>query len=413
MVSGLLRMLGLNTISFTADLSPPDRGRLLGNFNDPDCHVNALVVPSTMTLSGMNMHQACNWGIMLGLDESSAKAKQAFGRLSRIGQKKEVHWSVIIMRDSHMRAQERACHTKEMHTVSVMSGIPTDVATDLLTMMCFEVARETYGAPMSTYTVSKHHEAMTSASSYEEPWVARFSTFYTMLATLGLRSLAPTGNAVRDKARVIKLCRRMQELAPLLPIVCLLMEVEGEGDPNNVLEFCLECEWNDISRYIKEAEDSVAAEKNDKDAAMRKHALELARITSGRGPDASVDDPTVKDHYNQAMAIKDIHFNPPAVPKVQPDEPSMGEQSEEPKRHQGSYDREEWSGMEDARDPEGLYEAIGAKLTDSTQELFIKYCATRRGLGFEDDLDTDDEKSTHRKELARLDLIASILCSTT
>lgn len=137
-----MRFLGLNIISFTAELQGRERGRLLADFNNGSCHAHALVVPATMALSGMNMHGSCNWGIMVGVDETAAKALQAMYRIYRIGQKKTVRWTVVIQAASHSRVLERSCHTRHMQAVAVLSQLPIEITGDLRAIMCYEAARE-------------------------------------------------------------------------------------------------------------------------------------------------------------------------------------------------------------------------------------------------------------------------------
>lgn len=69
--------------------------------------------------------------------------------------------------------------------------------------MCYEVAREQYSATMLLYTVAAYYKQIKSADDFKKPWVAKLSTFYTILGLLGLKSTALTSNAVQDKANVI------------------------------------------------------------------------------------------------------------------------------------------------------------------------------------------------------------------
>lgn len=406
----MLRLLGLNVISFTSDLSPSERGRLLGSFNDKQVLVNALVVPSTMTLSGMNMHQACNWGIMVGMDESSAKVKQAFARLSRIGQTKEVQWDVIVMRGSHMRTQERACHTKEMNTVSVMSPIPIEITEDLRTMMCYEVAREQFGAIMSFYTVSKHNIKITSASSYEEAWVERFSVFYTMVATVALREIKPTGNVVTDKVNIIRLCRRMQRLSPVFPVVCIKLEVMNKGVIKDMLTFALECTWDLLEEDIESVEGEIRSTK-DQDEVFKKYASKLAVIQCGSRKDAKITDPDIKAKYNEALKLMDITFLAPAVPDIKPEEPSLKDQAMKPDLYQTNYHTSSWREFEGASDPLGFYDLLKEKTTSDSRSLFKAYARERERLSMlaADDADDEDAAGEREEELDRLDEAASIL----
>lgn len=408
MVVGMLRLMKLNVISFTAELAAVERGKLLGNFNDKHRPVNALVVPSTMTLSGMNMHQACNWGIMVGLDESSAKTKQAFGRIHRIGQTKEVYWFVIIMRGSHQRAQERACHTKEMNTVSVMSPISTDITTDLRTMMCFEVAREQYGAPMSTYTTAAHHDKIKSVADYEQDWVDRFSTFYTLLASLGLKSIAPTGDDVEDKANVIRLCDRMQRLSKCLHAVCLMIECDNDGNRDEVLRFNIECGWDEILGYVARAESQFRKGSLMEDI-VKKYAFRLARLLDGSG--SGIDDPNVKTLYNNALQIQDLTFNPPPTPEAISDALTIRQKAEDASSHQASFLHRTYHLDPDmARDPEGLYDLLGCDPEASFHAVFIAYAEQLRKLGPVEDCDNDDEVAAREEKQSRLDEAAGILC---
>lgn len=409
MVVGYLRFSKLNVISFSADLSGAERGRLLASFNDPECHVHALVVPSTMALTGMNMHQSCNWGVMIGVDEVAQKNNQAFARLHRINQSKTVHWFVIVQRSSYSRTQERSCHTKYVDNISLMSDIPMEITGDLRIMMCYEVVREKYGTVISLYAESKHIDKIESVSDYEAPWITRLAAFYSMLASLGLRETARTGDGVQDMANAIRLCERMQRLAPLLHHVCLLIERDQRGIIDDVAKFAINTDWDEIETYCQQVEGDLEIRKQSMTQLLRTYAKELVtakmELAGGEG--------NQNELVREALKIRWLAFQPPDVPEAISDTPAIKDQVLQGTKflHLYSGDPYEHEDQDDFKDREGLYDVLKSKPIDAPRVIFESYQRlVSMNSEEQDDGETAEERESREKDRERLDHAASIIC---
>lgn len=305
---GDLRCIKLHAITFSANLRASDRGNLLEQFNDVNCNVHSLVVPWTMTLSGLNMHRDCNWGIMVSLYESAAKTRQILARIYRIGSQRTVRWFIVVQTASFARVQERSCHTKLVESLSITGQLPLEITGDLRAIMCYEVAREQFGAVESKYTVSRHSKDIKSVRDYEGVWVKRYAAFFSWLASLAFEKIKQTGDDVDSFARVLDLIDRMKDLDPVFRAACLIIQMTYDSD-DSTDTWLRRPSWKDVD---------MIRSRNKKD--QEKHSLDIMgledqyyeKLKARRGGEAA-----------RLLRFSSISFTHPLVPQVVDPEPSF------------------------------------------------------------------------------------------
>lgn len=349
---GLLRFNQLNVIDFSSNLTGPARGALLAEFNNPNCPVHALVVSSTMALSGMNMHKACNWGIMIGLQESASRVKQAMARICRLGQEKIVHWFVVIQTASFARVMERTCHTKYMYQISVFSQLPLEITGDLRSIMCFDVAREDFGARRSLYTAFRHHTEIKSVADFEADWVDRCATYYSMLARLGFAMIRQTDDDITRLANVLDLIERMNKIEQVFKLMCLIVEQDHDS-ADEADQWARQVTWEKID---------MLHERIEKERANG-HTVKYLELHYTKKLAARRKNPGGSAAKSSESPLKNLTFQAPAIPRPQRPPPTPEEMTDDgEERDDHPFSSHEWESQArdgHASDPEGLYTAIG------------------------------------------------------
>ncbi|KAG8159684.1 hypothetical protein KVR01_010321 [Diaporthe batatas] len=380
---GALRFLGLNVINFSADLQASERDDLLEQFNDRKCNVHALIVPWTMKLSGMNMHRACNWGIMVNIDDSAAKTQQIMARLYRIGSEKTVRWFIVIQAASFARVQELFCHTKQVKNLSVTGRLPLEITGDLRAIMCYEVAREQFGAVESKYVAARYYKQLESVEEYEAPWVKRHAVFYSWLAALAFENIKQSADDVDDFANVLDLIDRMIDLEPVFRAICLLIQSGHDADAS-IDAWLREADWADVDSLRSRMRDDQ--QQHDLDIkGLEAHYWKI--LTTKRGEEAP-----------KHLKLAGLSFTAPPVPRAIDPELSFtgfGQRDEEKEQQFSSADRT--ADADDCCDNDDLYESLGADHTTSFQDVL----RPRREIAFKlrpDKAPNDSDEAKRAKE---------------
>ncbi|OAA58019.1 snf2 family helicase [Niveomyces insectorum RCEF 264] len=95
------------------DQSQSDQTVTGRRFNDPKSDVNCFVTSMAVGSVGLNLHHACADGVVAQLSRSISPLTQAAGPIVRLGQEKEVHWDVLVAKDSLTQVQEaRICESR-------------------------------------------------------------------------------------------------------------------------------------------------------------------------------------------------------------------------------------------------------------------------------------------------------------
>jgi hypothetical protein len=85
-----LSFAGYTTYTVRSRDKAAKKARDLGRFQDPANDASAIITNINILSTGINLQKSCNRGVLLNLSTNAALIDQIFGRLHRIGQKKEV-----------------------------------------------------------------------------------------------------------------------------------------------------------------------------------------------------------------------------------------------------------------------------------------------------------------------------------
>lgn len=188
----MLQFLGLSSLSYTSDLSDDMRADLISKFNDSTVRVNVGIFSLSFNVSGLNLQMACSHGVCLSFYFNPSTMLQAFARIHRIGQLIVVFWWIFKQVGGYHEVQERIIHQKQASFYSVQASIPKEITGELREIVCFELARQSWGTMESKYVVAKYKNDLKHMASWSELWIKRFVPSICLLflvISIGIRGL--------------------------------------------------------------------------------------------------------------------------------------------------------------------------------------------------------------------------------
>lgn len=142
MAVGILRYLGLNVLSFTAELSDEQRASMVVDFNNDELEVHAMFLGLSNNITGMNLQKCCKTGVCMMFTFNPSLLLQAMKRIHRVGTKQQVDWEILKLRGSYHELQERNLHVKQAQFINAQSRLSPRLRGEVRDIVCFELARE-------------------------------------------------------------------------------------------------------------------------------------------------------------------------------------------------------------------------------------------------------------------------------
>lgn len=186
---GLLRFMGLNVLSYTADLDDEERAAMVADFNNDELVIHAMFLGLSNNITGMNLQKCCTTGIALMYTFTPSLLSQAIKRIHRIGTTQPVFWSILKLSGSYHELQERMLHVKQAQFIDTQSQLSDRLQGEVRDILCFELAREIWGTLESKYAWVKHAEDITTIIDFGAAWVPRYAKAYSMVASLVLQAM--------------------------------------------------------------------------------------------------------------------------------------------------------------------------------------------------------------------------------
>ncbi|KAL1873053.1 hypothetical protein Daus18300_004196, partial [Diaporthe australafricana] len=191
---GILVRMGLSVMSYTSDLSEEARSNLVADFNKPNKRCDVMILSTELNNAGINMQKACSHGVCMSFMWNPSALMQALCRIYRVGQIKNVYWSLMKQASSYNELQETVVHDKQAELFSAQVRVPGQIQGMLRSILCYELARETWGTIESKFVFSRFSYLMKSVADYSLPWLKRYAKYYSILAGLYF-SIAPDMDA--------------------------------------------------------------------------------------------------------------------------------------------------------------------------------------------------------------------------
>ncbi|KAL7798783.1 hypothetical protein V8C43DRAFT_313696 [Trichoderma afarasin] len=101
--------------------------------------------------TGVNLHHACDRGILATFHFNAKTLQQVHGRLNRLGQKQAVIWHNVKVKDSFHDHQEHALLMKWVKQLSAECNLPEWMTGALRELMLYELVRSYFNQPFNRY----------------------------------------------------------------------------------------------------------------------------------------------------------------------------------------------------------------------------------------------------------------------
>lgn len=151
MMLGALLMAGYKTVTVRSSDKPPAKIAAIQSFSDPKSDTQIFVANINIMSTGVNLHHACNRGILATFHFNAKTLQQVHGRLNRLGQKEAVIWHNIKVKDSFHDHQERMLLMKWVKQLSAECNLPEWMTGALRELMLYELVRSYFNQPFNRY----------------------------------------------------------------------------------------------------------------------------------------------------------------------------------------------------------------------------------------------------------------------
>lgn len=165
--------MGLSVLSYTSDLNEEARSSLVADFNNPKKRYDVMILSTELNIVGINMQKACSHGVCMSFMWNPSAMMQALCRIYRMGQTKNVYWSLMKQVGSYQELQETLIHDKQAELFTGQVRVPRQIKGKLRSILCYELARETWGTLESKFVYSRFSYSMKSVADYSLTWLKR------------------------------------------------------------------------------------------------------------------------------------------------------------------------------------------------------------------------------------------------
>lgn len=146
-----LLMAGFNTLTVRSSDKPGAKIEAIRLFCDPTSDAQVFVANINIMSTGVNLHTACHIGILATLHFSAKIILQTHGRLNRLGQRHQVIWHNLKVKDTFHDHQERVMLTKWARQLSAECNLPSWLEGALREIVLFELMRSYFHHSFNRY----------------------------------------------------------------------------------------------------------------------------------------------------------------------------------------------------------------------------------------------------------------------
>jgi hypothetical protein len=113
--------------------------------------VDVFVINMLVAGYGINFHNCCHTGIVIGSNWNQGNTDQVINRLIRLGQTKPVRWYLLRITDSFNSVQEAIAMRKWVRQLCAEGAIPEYIKGNLRLVYAYELARARLRQPWNRY----------------------------------------------------------------------------------------------------------------------------------------------------------------------------------------------------------------------------------------------------------------------
>lgn len=191
----ILEKASLKVVSIRASMSIAEKAAAIAAFNDGASKIDVCVVNKRYRSAGINYHNCCHRGIQVQYDWNIGSQVQGQGRLTRIGQKSHVIWTILRVNDTAYDFYEFKALEKERRSLETVLDYPKwlEHSSSARRLIAYEVLRVTWAHPFHRYVWEIHHPK--EIQDFNSAHTRNLAKFSQHLATMLLSIKSPPLNA--------------------------------------------------------------------------------------------------------------------------------------------------------------------------------------------------------------------------
>ncbi|WYZ36497.1 hypothetical protein EsH8_II_000003 [Colletotrichum jinshuiense] len=189
-IAAMLAIAGFNVESVRSCHSESERNAAVQRFTDPRSTVNVFISNTNISLVGLDLHEQCSVGIFVSISWSINLHIQGGGRLIRLGQKHEVEWYMLKVKNSYYDYMERNMVSKWADELLGCSRVPSHIQGWVRYACVFEIIRNFLHQPFNRLSWCDTTLPSAQISEYHAPSTVQRGHFYTFVA-IWARRLTP------------------------------------------------------------------------------------------------------------------------------------------------------------------------------------------------------------------------------
>ncbi|KAK7414021.1 hypothetical protein QQZ08_012557, partial [Neonectria magnoliae] len=187
-VVSLLKIASFNVSTVRSSDSAAARLATIDSWNNPDSKDQIFVANVNTMATGVNLHTCCANGIFLNWHLNCKVMSQIIGRLVRIGQKKQVHFHLLKVKNTYHDNIERLCLTKWMVHLSAEIALPEWLKHELVEICICEAIKSAWNTPFNRYAWISQREMENKTIAYHSEDMVKLGHILSIVAKLLLNA---------------------------------------------------------------------------------------------------------------------------------------------------------------------------------------------------------------------------------
>lgn len=150
----MITLAGFDVESIRAAHSASERETALSRFNNKDSTCQFLLTSFQLGGQRLNVHKAANNGYVVQLPHNLNTVNQGLGRLTRIGQTRDVHWTILTTigtYDAYHEARVTENMVSEVSATINLGRARRHIHGTTLDLVAYEAIRAMYGQPFNRF----------------------------------------------------------------------------------------------------------------------------------------------------------------------------------------------------------------------------------------------------------------------
>jgi hypothetical protein len=180
----ILEMAGFHVNTIRSCDKATRKMKEIAEFSDPTSQSQIFLANINIMATGVNLHECCSRGIILGFHHNAKIITHAHGRIHRINQKNPVVWHDIKVKDTYHDHQEKSCMTKLVKHLSAEADIPDWLTGILREIVIWDLVATQWGHPFNRGAWQLLNDLNPGSLEFNSPHTIKVGHCLTLIARI-------------------------------------------------------------------------------------------------------------------------------------------------------------------------------------------------------------------------------------